>query len=640
MLKSANLNSKEDKASQDYVFRYKLDLESEKTPVFHHRPAEFIRAVLESLFDIIMPLKAGEDMKVDGFRWLMNKEQVYQLFLQAGSSSVSPGFTKERRNSRLNSGESNVTFQNIGNVAFYEPRIALIKKLAESLLALVEFECQGEAVKIDGFRLKNLQDWLVSSAGEPGEVLEYAGSSCSCDCLFCCNKGNPQSVATSGNLNRAPDEELAEIKTRIKYFSPEAEKALFPSLGCVYETTTHPYFMDMLRLLREKTRKPFRITTNGMNLTPEVIAKLAELKPIYLYLSLNSSSPTRRQRLMRDNNPEIAINSLPLLKEQGIPYAAVVVPWPADSMGEMLDDLSSTVAYAANQEAHLIQVNLPGYSNHFSSVELFDLHQVWKEVIAQVRELRRKYDCPIVAMPTLYEENIYHQRKNLPEVIGLVKNSPAYLGGLKRGDLIKQINGIIARDRPQARDLLAIVQRSGAEEVNFKVQRDGQTLELTLNLARHSYPYSRDIDAYFGIVFMGTGLRMSYIEILKEIVDAHQAKRVLFLSSELMQPTFEHCLAESHLFGSSHLEIDIEVTKNNFFGGNIFMGDLLVVQDFIDCINDYITRKGDKPDLVVIPSSPFNLSGWGRDLTGRVYLDIEREIRVPVELLPCATIYA
>jgi hypothetical protein len=132
---------------------------------------------------------------------------------------------------------------------------------------------------------------------------------------------------------------------------------------------------------------------------------------------------------------------------------------------------------------------------------------------------------------------------------------------------------------------------------------------------------------------------MSYIETLKEVIEARQAKRILFLSSELMQPTFEHCLAESHLFGSSQLEIDIEVPKNNFFGGNIFMGDLLVVQDFIDCINDYITRKGDKPDLVVIPSSPFNLSGWGRDLTGRVYLDIERETRVPVEILPCATIY-
>jgi len=140
-------------------------------------------------------------------------------------------------------------------------------------------------------------------------------------------------------------------------------------------------------------------------------------------------------------------------------------------------------------------------------------------------------------------------------------------------------------------------------------------------------------------VFMGSGLRMSYLEDLKEIVKARRAKRVLFLSSELVKPTFEQCLAESNLFGSGELRIDVEVPKNHFFGGNVFMGDLLVVQDFIDRVKDYVIRKGHRPDLVVIPSSPFNLSQWGRDLTGRVYLDIERETGIPVELLHCATMY-
>jgi hypothetical protein len=641
LLKNVNLNSKEDETSQDYIFRYRLDLESEKTPIFHHRLAELVRTVLESLLDVIVPLKVGEDVKVDGFRWLMDREQVYQLFSQTGSSSVSSasGFAKEEHSLSSKASGPNITFQSIANAAFYEPRIDLIKRLAESLLTLIEFGYEGEPVKVDSFRLQNLQDWLVASAGDPSEIFEYAGSHCSCDCIFCCNRGNPSSVATSSNLSRTPDEEFAEIKTRVKYFSPEARKALFPSLGCVYEVTTHPYFMDVLGLLREKTSKPFRITTSGCNLTPEVVARLAKLKPVYLYLSLNSTLPSRRRKLMRDSSPEVAINALPLLRQHAIPYAVVIVPWPVGTLNEMLDDLSSTVAYATEHEAHLVQVNLPGYSKHFSSVELFDLDQVWKEVIAKVRELREKYDCPIVAMPTLYEENTYHRRKNLPQVIGLVKNSPGYLGGLKRGDVIKQINGIPVRDRPQARDLLALVQRSGAKEASVKVQRGRQTFELNLNLARYSYPYSEDIDIYLGIIFTGTGLRMSYIETLKEVIEPRQAKQVLFLSSELIKPTFEQCLTESRLFMDGQLKIDIEVPKNNFFGGNIFMGDLLVVQDFIDYIKGYIIRKGRKPDLVVIPLSPFNLSGWGRDLTGRVYLDIERETGVPVELLPCATIY-
>jgi len=613
--RDANLNSEGNSVSPDYAFSYELNPESKSHPIYHHRLTELVRAILEDLLNVVMPLKAGEDVKVDGFRWLTDKENTYQVFPETDSNSRS------------------------SKTAFYEPRIDLIKKLTESLLSLVKFEQDGQTVKVDGFRLKNLQDWLVPSAGDPREVFEYTGRRCTCDCVFCCNKGNPPLVAVGNNLDRTAEDEFEEIMTRIRYFPSEAGKALFPGLGCVYEVTEHPYFMDVLHILREKTSQPFRITTNGCYLSPEIIAKLAELEPIYLYLSLNSSSAMRRRKLMRDPAPEVAIGALPLLRQQTIPYATVIVPWPKDTVDEMLNDLSSTVAYAARHETHLVQVNLPGYTSHFSSNELFDLPQLWKAVISRVRELREEHDCPIVVMPTLYEENLYQPRKNLPHILGLVKNSPAYLGGLKRGDVIQQINSILVRDRPQARDLLSVLQQSEAKTVSLAVQREHQTLEIDLDLTRYSYPFSKDMDTYLGIIFSGTGLRMSYIEDLSDTIESYQAKRVLFLSSELMRPTFEQCLAESHLFGDSQLEIDIKVPRNYFFGGNILMGDLLVVQDFIDYIKDYIKQKDDKPDLVIIPSSPFNLGGWGRDLTGRVYLDIERETGVPVELLHCATIY-
>jgi len=639
LLKNASLNLGGNKTSQDYVFSYKLDLESESRPVYHHRLAELVRVILENLLSVVMPLKVGEDMKIDSFRWLMDKESSYQIFPQTDSHSHTSDTAEREQGLGSRTGDGASASKNVSNTALYEPRVDLIKKLIESLLTLIEFEQEGQAVKVDSFRLKNLRDWLVPSAGDPREFFEYTGSHCNCDCIFCCNKGNPPSVAVSNDLDREAEDEFGEIRTRIEYYRPEAGKALFPSLGCTYEVTEHPYFMDVLHLLRGKTSRPFRITTNGCNLSHEVITKLAKLKPIYLYLSLNSSSAVRRRKLMRDTNTEIAIRALPLLRRQGIPYATVIVPWPEDTISEMLEDLSSTVAYAVEHETHLIQVNLPGYSRHFSSSELFDLPQIWRSVISRVRELREEHDCPIVAMPTMYEENIYQPRKNLPQIIGLVKNSPAYLSGLKRGDVILQIGGILIRDRPQARDLISMLQQSGEKKASIRVQRNQQTLEMSLDLTRHSYPYSGDIDTYLGIIFMGTGLRMSYIENLKRIIEAHRAKRVLFLSSELVKPTFEQCLAESHLFGDGQLEIDIEVPKNNFFGGNIFMGDLLVVQDFIDCIRNYVLQKGCKPDLVIIPSSPFDLSGWGRDLTGRVYLDIERETGIPVELLHCATIY-
>ncbi len=624
---------------EDYVFRYKLNPESAvKTGAYQHRLTHLFTAILENLLNIIVPLRGSKDVKIDGFRWLMDRGECYQIFAEPVDSIKLPdqmgSFNADREF------DENSAFQDARNAAFYEPRIDFVRRLIESLLGLIELERGGQKVEVDGFRLRNLEDWLVTTPGDPSEIFEYAGNRCNCDCVFCYNRGTPPSLALTTRLRRTAEAEFQEMKTRTKYFSPEAGRGLFHSLGNIYEPMAHPYFMDVLYLLRRKTSKPFKIITNGKNLTPEVITKLAELKPVYLYLSLHSSSPSRRRSLMRDLNPEIAIASLPLLREQSIPYSVVIVPWPVETISEMLGDLSSTVDYVAKHEVHLVQISLPGYSKYFSSNELFALDEVWKAIISQVRELRKNYDCPIVVMPTMYEESIYQQQMNLPEILGVVRNSPAYLSGLKKGDLILQINGLPVRNRPQARDLLSTLQRSETSEARLLVYRDSHSTESNLDLTRYSYPYFKEIDNHLGIIFMGTGLRMSYMERLKEIIQSKQAKRVLFLSSALVKPTLEQSIAESHLFGDGQVKIDIEIPDNNFFGGNIFMGDLLVVQDFIDCIKEYIKiNNGVRPDLVVIPSAPFNLSGWGRDITGRVYLDVERETGVAVELLDCATIY-
>lgn len=341
---------------------------------------------------------------------------------------------------------------------------------------------------------------------------------------------------------------------------------------------------------------------------------------------------------MKDNEPEIAISAPKLLRDKGIPYAIVIVPWPVDSIGDMCDDLYKTIIYADDCGAHLVEVNLPSYSRWFSPQEIFDLDEVWKACVSTVRGLREEVGCPIVAMPTMYEENLYEERKNLPRIIGLVQNSPAARSRLRKGDIITSINNIPVKTRPQARDMLSMLQKGEYKQADLTIDREHQKLTVKINLGDFSYPYTKEFDKHLGIIFMGTGLRLSYIERLKEIIDEHKAKGVLFLSSTLVKPTFKQCLRESHLLDSADLKINIEVPRNNYFGGNVFMGDLLVVQDFIDCVKEYLVRN-EKPDLIVIPSSPFALGSWKRDLTGRVYLDIEREVGIPVRLLDCDTIY-
>jgi len=618
--------------SEDYIFRYQLQFEPARDTVYPNPVTEMIRAQLQNILNLVIPVAGSKEVKIDGFKLLRDKNTIYEVFPKKREKAEIPSTGGDKNSS------AKTCYQDVNNAALYEPRIEFIKAQLESLLSVVNLEKDGEVVEVDGFRLKNLRDWLVPSTGDPIEVFGYAGARCDVDCIFCYNKGNPPSLSL-GVLRRSRAEEWEEMMTRLKYFSPASGLSLFPSLGNIYEVLVHPKFLAVLRQLRPKTPAVFRITTNGTLLTPERISHLATLPPIYLYLSLNSASPSRRRKLMEDKNPEVAINALPLLREKQIPYATVIVPWPFGSLAETLDDLSRTIAHADEHDSHLIQINLPGYSQYFSSEKLYDLNEVWSAIVAKVRELRERTLAPIVVMPSFFEENFYEERKNRPKIIGLVKNSPAARAGLKKGDEILEINGFVVQSRPQARDLLVRLQEGKVESAKMTVKREGRSLDLTVSLRDFSYPYSESVDRHLGIVMMGTGFRISYLEKLREIIDGYQAKRVLFLSSALVKPTFEQALAESPLFASGQFEIDIEVPRNDFFGGNIFMGDLLVVQDFIDCIREYLGKEGRRPDLIVIPSSPFNLGLWKRDLTGRVYLDIEREIGIPVELLDCETVY-
>ena len=612
----------------DYTFRYPLnERESASRP---DSLLEMIRTQLESLLSLLSLYQDGEEIKAGGFRMMNEGESIHPIF----SSPASP----EKSSPSLPSPapkEGEAAFQSIRNAELYEPRIPHIKRVLESLLSVVVLESDGKPVKVDGFRLKELNHWLVPSAGDPAEIFDHLATRCDCDCGFCYLRGNPPSLALE-QPRRKSEEEWEEARTRLRYFSPRGKRALFPTLGSAYEILSHPRAIDLLRELREKTDRPFRISTNGNRLTRDFIGELAKLKPAYLYLSLNSSSPVRRREIMGTANPETAIHSLSLLREAGIPFAVIIVPWPFPSGEEMLSDLRETVAHSDSQDAHLVEVSLPGYSRYFSPEPLFDREDVWSSVVSEIRVLRREVRVPLLIKPSLYEETLHETKFNLPAVIGLIKNSPADLCGMQGRDLILSIGGLKISSRPQARDLLHLHHQNRTPALPLSIQRGREFLELNLLTRQHDYPYAPETDHHLGMIFSGAGFRPSLLEDLKRLITHHKARNVLFLSSPLVKPVFLQLLQESSLFGG--VQIQVEVPKNHYFGGNICMGDLLVVRDFIEAIREFL-RKSSPPDLVVIPSSPFSLGQWKRDLEGRVFAEIERSIGLPAALLDCEPIY-
>ncbi len=610
--------------ADDYVFRYRLCPVADEASPGGDRATRLLGELLAGLLDVVTLVSGDREVVIDGFRLLRDRETTLPLPLGvAGSGHESP---------------DGPGFQIAANAALYEPRIDLIRRQLERLLSLVELEKDGRPVAVDSFRLRDLGDWLVPSSIDPVAVIAAAGSRCDLDCVFCYNKGNPPSLALR-SPERSVAEERHEMMTRLRYFSPEVRRSLFPSLGSSYEVLLQPGVIEVLRELRQKTQAVFRIATHGGLLTPEMVTALAALAPVYLYLSLNSASPKRRRRLMGDRHPETAIAALPLLMEAKIPFATVIVPWPLDSIDEMLDDLTATVAYAAGHGSHIVQLNLPGHSGYLTPQKPYDRAEVWSAVVDRVAVLRRTVSTPLVVMPGLYEENRRQSRKGLTIVTGVVADSPASAVGIESGDEIVSVGGLAVSGRSPARALLRAQRDAAAGPVTLSLKRRGSVFEAQLDPAVGSYPYSA-IDRHFGLVIMASGFRSDYLEALREIIERRGAGKVLLLSSELVRPSLEQALRESPAASpfAGGGAVEIVVPRNGYFGGDICMGDLLVVQDFIDTIAEYRERGG-RPDLVVIPSSPFALGGWQRDLTGRVYLDIERVTGVPVELLACDTVY-
>lgn len=62
----------------DYVFRYKLN--GKKEPLYPDPLVEMIRAQMENILNIVIPLEGQREVKIDGFKLLRDRKRVYKIF--------------------------------------------------------------------------------------------------------------------------------------------------------------------------------------------------------------------------------------------------------------------------------------------------------------------------------------------------------------------------------------------------------------------------------------------------------------------------------------------------------------------------------------------------------------------------------
>ncbi len=529
-------------------------------------------------------------------------------------------------------------YESINHVAWTEPRIQFIKQQLESLLKVVDLESKGKVVEIDGFRLKELSMWRSSL---PQGILDNFGtlsSVCNCNCEFCYERGLSKISNELVFFPRRSMLTLQEAKTRAKYYDPETQTGLFITAADSLEPTLNPYWLDILRIAREKcpTETLGLPTTNGTKLTEEVIKQLSELKPITVSISLLSINPLTRKQLMHDPNPEIAIQSITLLRKYGIPFKVGIVAWPTIPINE----IKETIKYADHYDALEIEIQLPGFTKFGFEAPPFNTKQQWDSIVNIVQSMRLQIQTLLYTSPYTYEVN----GDPSAVVVGTVKNSPAANTDLHIGDRILEINGKKVFTRSYCNDLL---RKTSEGLLHIKILRNKEIRKITIvcnqqDKEKDLYPYkpanySIDPLLHHGI-FMPDSFRLEYIIQIEGIIKNYNAKNVLIFSSKLISPYFKKILQVFKRQGHfKNVKIYVETPQNNFWGGNICIGDLLTVSDYIDCIEEFLLKRKVRPDLLLIPCSGF--SNWGRDITGRSFLEIERRFNIPVDLIKSLVIW-
>lgn len=533
-----------------------------------------------------------------------------------------------------------IRYEAIESYTYTEGRLRIIKRDLERILGLGHFIQGNRILNVNGFRLKDLQQWSNYPCNGMFENVGSISSYCNCDCEFCFEKG----TKGLGILLDRCQLSLRELNTRIECYSPERKTGLLPSARFSLESFTNPKCVEILERIHEISPGEVKsITTNGSFLTEDNIVRLSRLHPIDIVVSMNSGSPGMRKLSMRDRRPggdETAFAALPLLRKHDIPFLASYVPWPT----KPLSDLEDLVRYVDKCDGLFVRICLPSWTRAAYGEAPFDTRTYWTEIGERVKRLRSEVETPIIMLPNMYE-----LLTMLPVVQGTIKHSPAAETGIRFGDLIVAIDGESVFTRPEVTNWLSSRFETHNGPTIVTVMRGSERIEIMIPDIKHRkdlrYPYrcltvsgaNRRLGCTFGML-LADGIQLSNLVKLKEIVEEYTGKRVLFYVSELAEHHFLEGMSMLGEFArfTECCDFHIEKLVPRYWGGNVTVGDLWTVQDLIEQTRSWIEHHGVRPDVVISPWT--FLTPAGTDLLGNCPNDFERALDIEYRPLPCSQI--
>ncbi|WP_027364160.1 radical SAM protein [Desulfotruncus alcoholivorax] len=445
--------------------------------------------------------------------------------------------------------------------------------------------------------LPNNVERLIYWAAGHSNILPLT-SQCNVKCVFCSNLQNPPGVEAF-NLKPLKTEQLSNIITLLDPRKPVVigESATRINEG---EPFTHPKIKEFLSTIRQALpHTTIQITTNGSLLDAGQLEFLHSISPVTIYLSLNSLN--LRRQIMGDLRSENAVAAAALLGQYGLNWHGSVVAMPHLTGWE---DLKETISYLDSCGAQTIRIFIPGFTR-LAQAQLRYPGTMPEQLRQTVAELASKTKAPLTVEPPLITDL-------QPEVAGVIPNSPAFTAGIRRGNIIQTVNGKEAFSRVHA---------------FYMVKKTANPILLARNGAKANKVVINKAAGESSGLVMEYDIDLSLIEDITQISLRRSAANTVLLASEMAAKVLTMALNK---YNNDQLFTVIPV-PNLFFGGSIKTAGLLVMDDIINTLGDYLKNKYSTPDLVILPQIAFDPGG--RDLLGRHWSEIESIFSIPVEVL-------
>lgn len=441
---------------------------------------------------------------------------------------------------------------------------------------------------------------LIDAAAREQNILPLT-SRCDSRCVFCSHRNNPPHIKVISIGTRT----LEQIKETIGHLDPSREITIGESASSIIEgePTLHPNFKEAIEALRAKCpAAPVSITTNGHHLTEALVSFLAQHGPVQINLSLNSGTLRGRQVLMGDSQDQArrAIEAVALLERYHVPFQGSLV-----GMMNLIsqEEMEQSIRLLADHGAQSVRVFLPGFSS-FAPADIFpDPLTIYNKLARFISSLSDDLACPVLLEPSFVSDLS-------PVLSGVTVGSPAHRAGLRRGDLLLEVNGKTPRARTEAFSLLH-AQRSVAAKWRRGDKVYSGSWENGPMGAGVTLEYDFDLD------------RAVYIKNAIHTAPGH----VLALNSQFGHKVFRAAL---EAVGTERSRYTAIPTENKTFGGTIQCAGLLTTADYLAAYEVYI-KNNPKPAALLVPGESFNTLGL--DLAGVSVNHISQVTGLPVAVV-------